>query len=107
VLPAISLEKGFLHCKVIEGSFRSDSFALFIQNVLEHMEPFPGPNSVIVMDNCRIHKSPYIQELIRSRFVVKLACYLLLMAKSSEVFAVNFCLHILRSIIRLNSRSRG
>jgi transposase len=24
----------------------------------------PGLNSVIVMDNCRIHKSPYIQEFI-------------------------------------------
>ena len=67
VLPAISLEKGILHCEVVEGSFRADTFALFIQNVLEHMEPFPGPNSVIVMDNCRIHKSPYIQELIRAR----------------------------------------
>ena len=73
VLPAISLEKGFLHCEVVEGSFRADTFALFIQNVLEHMEPFPGPNSVIVMDNCRIHKSPYIQELISARFVIKLA----------------------------------
>ena len=70
VLPAISL-KGFLHCEVVEGSFRADTFALFIQNVLEHMEPFPGPNSVIFMDNCHIHKSPYIQELISARFVYK------------------------------------
>jgi hypothetical protein len=72
VLPAISFEKGILHCEVVEGSFRADTFALFIQNVLEHMEPFPGPNSVIVMDSSRIHKIPYIQELIRARFVVRL-----------------------------------
>jgi len=42
VLPAISLESGFLHCEVVEGSFRADTFALFIQNLLEHMEPFLG-----------------------------------------------------------------
>jgi len=69
VLPAISLEKGILHCEIVEGSFRSDTFAIFIQNLLDHVEPFPGPNSVIVMDNCRIHKSPYIQEMIRARYV--------------------------------------
>ena len=107
VLPALSLDKGLLHCEVVEGSFRADPFVLFIQNVLEHMEPFPGPNSVIVMDNCRIHKIPYIQELIRARLVVKLPCYLLLMANFSEVFAVNFCPHILQTTIRLNSRSHG
>ena len=33
------------------------------------MEPFPGPKSVIVMDNCRIHKNPAVLELIESRYV--------------------------------------
>ena len=103
----MSLENGFLHCEVIKGSFRSDTFALFIQNVLEHMEPFPGPNSVIVMDNCRIHKSPYIQELISARFVVKLTRYFLLMAKFPEVFAVSFCLPIPQTTTQSNSRFRG
>jgi hypothetical protein len=32
------------------------------------MQPFPAPNSVIVMDNCRIHKHPSIVELIESRY---------------------------------------
>lgn len=70
VLPAMSLESGILHCDVVEGSFRTDSFALFIQNLLNYMEPFPGPNSVIVMDNCRIHKNSYIQEMIHARYAV-------------------------------------
>lgn len=34
------------------------------------MQPYPAPNSVIVMDNCRIHKSPRIREMIESRFVL-------------------------------------
>jgi DDE superfamily endonuclease len=69
VLPAMSLEDGFLHCEIVEGSFRSDTFALFIQNLLEHMQPFPQPNSVIVMDNCHIHKNLFIQEIIAAQYV--------------------------------------
>ena len=30
------------------------------------MTPYPGPQSVIVMDNARIHKSPEVIELIHS-----------------------------------------
>lgn len=66
VLPAISLN-GILDVKIIEGSFDSDSFARFIDGLLYHMNPFPGPNSVIVMDNCRIHKSDLVREIIEAR----------------------------------------
>jgi hypothetical protein len=34
------------------------------------MQPFPAPNSVIVMDNCQIHKHQEIQELIHERCVL-------------------------------------
>lgn len=53
--------------KVIEGSYDSDSFARFIDGLLYHMNPFPGPNSVIVMDNCQIHKSDLVHEIIEGR----------------------------------------
>jgi hypothetical protein len=33
------------------------------------MNHFPGPNSVIVMDNCSIHKSEIIREMIEERYV--------------------------------------
>ena len=36
------------------------------------MNPFPGPNSVIVMDNCHIHKSPLVLDMIREAYVY---CY--------------------------------
>ncbi|KAI0349308.1 hypothetical protein OH77DRAFT_1415312, partial [Trametes cingulata] len=54
MLPALSLD-GILHRKVVEGSFKTALFADFIAGLLDHMNPFPLPNSVIVMDNCRIH----------------------------------------------------
>ncbi|KAH7923725.1 hypothetical protein BV22DRAFT_1014820 [Leucogyrophana mollusca] len=67
VLPALSLNDGILHCDVVEGSFCTETFKQFIERLLDQMQPFPAPNSVIVMDNCRIHKHPEIQELIEAR----------------------------------------
>jgi len=67
VLPALSLEEGVLHCDIVEGAFDTASFYKFVERTLDHMLPFPAPNSVIVMDNCRIHKHPDIVDLIEAR----------------------------------------
>ncbi|KAI0365301.1 hypothetical protein BV20DRAFT_954619, partial [Pilatotrama ljubarskyi] len=69
MLPALSLD-GILHLKVVEGSFTTALFADFIAGLLDHMNPFPLPNSVIVMDNCRIHKSDLIVDMIEERCVI-------------------------------------
>ncbi|KAF8551572.1 hypothetical protein OG21DRAFT_1417735, partial [Imleria badia] len=70
VLPALSLRDGILHCDIVEGSFCTETFKQFIEHLLVHMNPFPATNSIIVMDNCQIHKHPNIQQLIESRYVV-------------------------------------
>lgn len=62
-----------LHCEIIEGSFNTELFTKFIEGLLPHMNRFPAPNSVIVMDNCAIHKDPVIRELIESRCVPNLS----------------------------------
>lgn len=67
VLPAISLD-GILYVNIVEGSFTTETFAEFIDGLLDKMNPFPGPNSVIVMDNCRIHKADLIREMIEERY---------------------------------------
>ena len=105
VLPAISLEDGFLHCEIVEGSFHADTFALFIQNLLEHMQPFPAPNSVISMTNCHIHKNSFIQELIAVWYINWQAYLLLLIINSLEVSGANFYHHILLTTIQSNLHS--
>ncbi|KAI0363220.1 hypothetical protein BV20DRAFT_958730 [Pilatotrama ljubarskyi] len=70
MLPALSLD-GILHLKVVEGSFTTALFADFIAGLLEHMNPFPLPNSVIVMDNCRIHKADLIIDMIEEKYVIQ------------------------------------
>ncbi|KAF8584515.1 hypothetical protein K439DRAFT_1345906, partial [Ramaria rubella] len=69
VLPAISY-KGILSTTVVEGSFNMCLFTEFIQGLLDCMQPFPAKNSVIVMDNCKIHKNPAIHELVQERYVI-------------------------------------
>lgn len=69
VLPALSLD-GILCVSIIEGSFDYQSFGEFIDKLLDQMNPFPEPNSVVVMDNCRIHKSEENLEKIIQRSVI-------------------------------------
>ena len=66
VLPALSLDR-ILTVKIVEGSFTTELFKDFIDGLLDHMNPFPGPNSVIVMDNCRIHCARAIRDMIEER----------------------------------------
>ena len=56
MLPAMSLD-GILHVYIQDHSYKRDEFEVFIGGLLDHMNPFPQKNSVIVMDNASIHKS--------------------------------------------------
>jgi DDE superfamily endonuclease len=58
---------GIIFARVVEGSFTAARFHEFISHLLDHMQPFPLPNSVIIMDNARIHKRPEIIEMIIMR----------------------------------------
>ncbi len=51
MLPALGLE-GVIWLKIVEGSFTAELFTDFIEGLLAQMNDFPGPQSVIVMDNC-------------------------------------------------------
>ena len=55
ILPAYTLD-GFLVWEIIQGSYVTESFNEFIENkVLPIYNPYPGPRSIIVMDNAPIH----------------------------------------------------
>ena len=73
IVAALTIARTFSQPKakgdIIEGSFCTETFYSFIGSVLDNMNPYPAPNSVIVMDNCRIHKHPEILDLIVSRYV--------------------------------------
>ena len=60
---------GILHLEVLDHSFTGEEFADFIHGVLDQMQPWPLPNSVLVMDNASIHKVPGIREMVEERYI--------------------------------------
>ena len=57
ILPVYSSE-GFLVWEMIQGSWTKATFNEFVRTqVLPFCEPYPGPRSILVMDNARIHDS--------------------------------------------------
>ena len=66
MLPALSLD-GILHLEVMENAVMGADFRRFVEGVLLHMNEFPLPNSVLVIDNASIHKVDGIRELVEDR----------------------------------------
>ena len=60
---------GILHLAIQDHPYTAIQFNSFIEALLDNMNPFPQPNSVIVMDNASIHKSPELRQMIEERFV--------------------------------------
>ncbi|KAJ2932106.1 hypothetical protein H1R20_g5000, partial [Candolleomyces eurysporus] len=66
ILPALSLD-GILHLDIIDRAYTSELFNGFIDGLLNNMNPFPAPNSVIVMDNASIHKSDELRAMVEQQ----------------------------------------
>ena len=71
----------FAMAPCIAISLRDRFVQKHLQNLLNaysytYMNLFPAANSVIIMDNCQIHKHPDIQQLIGSRCVVITSLYI-------------------------------
>ncbi|EJD00713.1 uncharacterized protein FOMMEDRAFT_44505, partial [Fomitiporia mediterranea MF3/22] len=64
VLHSITID-GIVDCTIIKGSFNTEHFTEFIKSLLDHCQLFPSPRSVIVMDNCTIHKVLKVYRIIK------------------------------------------
>ena len=107
ILPALSMS-GVLYLKIVEGSFNTELFIDFITGLLSQMNHFPGDNSVIVMDNCRIHKSEEIVNLIHDRYAFVNYIYPRI-AKFHSIVAndLNFFHHTVLTIVQLSPHLDG
>ncbi|KAH7918822.1 hypothetical protein BV22DRAFT_992671, partial [Leucogyrophana mollusca] len=56
ILPVMSLDRIIAH-DIIEGSVTSKCFVQFLHELIPLTNPYPGPRSVLVLDNCAIHHS--------------------------------------------------
>ncbi|KAJ7615705.1 hypothetical protein DFH06DRAFT_1013155 [Mycena polygramma] len=61
---ALSLE-GYIATRIVLGSMDAYEFFDFIvEDVLPQMKPYPDVQSVLVLDNCRIHHTDLLQEVL-------------------------------------------
>jgi hypothetical protein len=66
ILPALSFE-GIIHLEVVKNAITGDDFRRFIEGLLPHMNEWPLPNSVLIVDNASIHKVAGIREMVEER----------------------------------------
>ncbi|KAF8837048.1 hypothetical protein BDN67DRAFT_909949 [Paxillus ammoniavirescens] len=64
ILPALTLD-GIIAYDIIEGSVTGERFIQFLKDhVMPFTTPYPGPRSVLVMDNCSIHHGEEVRKLV-------------------------------------------
>jgi hypothetical protein len=57
ILPAYTAD-GFMVWDIVHGSYNKELFLDFIRDrVLPLCNPYPGPKSILIMDNAPIHRS--------------------------------------------------
>lgn len=70
LLPAITID-GLLHVLVYEGHTYKEGFISWLkERVFPAMNRFPGPSSILVMDNAGWHHDPRIHHMARESRVL-------------------------------------
>ncbi|KDQ52187.1 hypothetical protein JAAARDRAFT_111671, partial [Jaapia argillacea MUCL 33604] len=63
ILPLLTLD-GIITYDIIKGPVTSERFLVFLREFLPFTNPYPGPRSVLVLDNCSIHHNEEIRKLV-------------------------------------------
>jgi transposase len=72
ILPVLTLD-GLITYDVVPGSVTSERFLEFLRElVIPLTNPYPGPRSVLVLDNCSIHHSEEVRALVEDDAQCKL-----------------------------------
>ena len=76
ILPLYTVD-GFIDWEIIHGSYNADLFVLFLEeHVIPHTNPYPGPRSVLIMDNAKIHHDEVHARISWTLLIVACSGYL-------------------------------
>lgn len=69
-MPALA-DNGYLDWIIFQGAITSELFLMLVEDrVLPHCSEYPGPRSVIILDNASIYKSSKLCEMCEERGVL-------------------------------------
>ena len=70
ILPAITLE-GYLAYDILHGGYTTKRFNNFIRTkVLPRINPFPGPRSVLILNNASYYRSQELKDIYEEAGIV-------------------------------------
>ena len=65
--------EGIVDYKLTDSTVNADRFFDFVRRqLIPNMQPFPGNQSIIIMDNCTVHHSQELKEFIQSARILLL-----------------------------------
>jgi hypothetical protein len=68
VLPLYTMD-GYIDWDIIKGSYNTEEFNEFVKShVILHTNPWPGDRSVIIMDNCGIHRNEVSSSCLLAKY---------------------------------------
>ena len=97
MLPALSLD-GILHLEVVKNAVTGKDFHHFVEGLLPHMNEWPLPNSVLVIDNMSIYKVAGVHKMVEERG----ACLLYLPAYSPDFNPIELAFSTIKTWLRAN-----
>ncbi|KAL6303692.1 hypothetical protein BKA93DRAFT_698105, partial [Sparassis latifolia] len=64
ILPALTCN-GIIALDILKGSVNKEKFIQFLEDDLApQLTPYPGPCSVVVLDNCAIHHDEDVRRVV-------------------------------------------
>jgi hypothetical protein len=61
---------GVIYSHIKKGAYNGNKFIEWLAGLLEIMNPYPAPNSVLILDNCRIHHVEGVEELCVEQYAL-------------------------------------
>ena len=68
MLPAMTMN-GVIYSHIKKGAYNGNEFVEWLAGLLEIVNPYPAPNSVLILDNCQIHHVEGVAESCAERYV--------------------------------------
>ncbi|KAE9399506.1 hypothetical protein BT96DRAFT_759627, partial [Gymnopus androsaceus JB14] len=64
ILPALTVD-GIIALDLFEGTLNKERFLQFLrQDLVPLLNPYPGPRSVVMLDNCAVHHDDIFRAII-------------------------------------------